>query len=201
MSLRRKTDVEQGVSAALERKEERINRHLVNLQFKKIPGREIISSYLQTNKFQNEEYRALEDYVIGVRANLVKELDCDITQAQMLVLDSITELLIVLKVISIWIAEDPDRIWQHIPLKGGERLKKGSLSVVLGKDYVVYQNTLDRKLQLFYTLGGMSKRSESRTEGEQVRDALILMDKPKKKFTPEEVMAGKAEPGTDLSEE
>jgi len=201
MSLKRKTDIEKGVSAPLQRKSDDINRHILNIKFSKIPGGEIISSYLQTNKFKNEEYRALEVYVMGVRANLAKELDCDITQAQMIVLDSITELLIVLKVISIWIAEDPDRIWQQVTLRNGsEKPKKGSLNKAMGSDYVMYQNTLDRKLQLFYTLGGMSKRTESQTDAERVRDALAFKKPRKKKPGVEEIMLGKVSAGTDLSD-
>ena len=66
----------------------------------------ILSSYLRTEKLP-AQFSGIEEYVLGVRSNLVTEAGGTVNQAQMIVLDSICESLILSKYISTWVAKDP----------------------------------------------------------------------------------------------
>jgi len=117
------------------------------------PG--VLSSYMSTEKLP-EKYRAIEHYVVGVRENLLHELEGSPNQVQMLLLDSICETLILVKFMSCLIAEDPE---SGIINKARETMKEW-----ITRGQMPLSNQLDKKLERWYQLAKMRRARLSPTQ-------------------------------------
>ena len=110
----------------------------------------ILSSYLRTEKLP-KQFKGIEEYVVGVRTNLIEEVGGSCNQAQMIQLDGICELLILSKYISTWVAQDPEK---HI------MDTRGNIRGALTKGWQGFQNSIDKKLSLFYSMSILTEEKK-----------------------------------------
>jgi hypothetical protein len=142
------------VSNDLALRQSAITNYAKELKESKLPA--VLSSYMGTDGLP-EGYKGIDFYVRGIRKKLIEEAGGELSQLQMVVLDGISETLILSKYITTYIGEDV----------GGNVIATNKfgqeyISEVVTKGFAGLQALLDKKIKQFREMCEVNRKDEER---------------------------------------
>ena len=128
--------------------------------------KEVVEAFMDLDKSKLPvKYREIPTYIKRVKENMREELGGNISQAQQYTLDSIGEILMVIKIFTGYIAEHPEELLDS---------KKSFMLRTLYTVLLSFHSALDRKTVLYYKLDDVFKMIPE-SEAEKAMHAMGIM--------------------------
>jgi len=118
----------------------------------------VLSFYMKADSLP-EDFKGIDTYVSGVRNRLESEVDHELNQAEMILLDSLTETLLISRYISAFLAEDLGKRVINTDKYGISRV-----SDLVCKGFSTIQGILEKKMKLYSELTGKKEQKKEEEE-------------------------------------